>query len=104
MSTVTQRFTRPTPTEPAVYELWHVTTAGASTSRGLLARGTAEDLRGTAAVIYEGHGDARASGTNTSDLELHLVPAGSYDSFPEPDLGPSNRIDDEPTLAEVAPC
>ena len=83
-----QRF----PTNPTM-ELWHRTTAGGAVSSGFLGRGTKNAMQREARRLMRTEMDV--------PVTYHLVPAGSYEGFSEPDLGSGNRVS-LPTGAPLA--
>ena len=74
----------PTPDATPVWELWHRTTAGAAVASGFLGRGTEDAMHTAGRRLMRTEMDV--------PVTYHLVPAGSYEDFPEPDLEPGNRV------------
>ena len=70
--------------EDIVFELWHKTTAGNSVSQGFMMRGAKEEALAASEAEYVVRSGAM--------FTLHLVAAGSYDGFPQPDLGAHNEV------------
>lgn len=74
-----------TNTASATHELWHKTTAGTAVSQGFMMRGTKDEVTEASEREYVVRDGAM--------FTLHMVPIGSYDGYPQPDLGDHNECD-----------